>query len=148
MANTICLNDVLDGISIKLNEVFGETYTIYTNNIEQGFNIPCFFIKMLPENRSKKLGNRYYNETSFVIHVFLENATVEELNDIAEALYQELEVIKLVSGDMLRGNNMKKEINDDILEFFIDYNYFTYKEVEKVDAMETIEVNGEVKKNA
>lgn len=148
MANTICLNDVLDGISIKLNEVFGETYTIYTNNIEQGFNTPCFFIKMLPENRSKKLGNRYYNETSFVIHVFLENAEVEELNDIAEALYQELEVIKLVSGDMLRGNNMKKEINDDVLEFFIDYNYFTYKEVEKGDAMETIEVNGEVKKNA
>lgn len=148
MTNTICLNDILDAISIRLNEVFGKTYTIYTNNIEQGFSTPCFFIKILPESRSKKLGNRYYNETSFVIHVFLENATVEELNDISETLYQTLEVITLVSGDMIRGNNMKKEINDDVLEFFIDYNYFTYKEVEKVDAMETIEVNGEVKKNA
>ena len=38
-------NDIIDGVSIKLNELFGEKYTIYTNNVKQGLQFPCFFIK-------------------------------------------------------------------------------------------------------
>lgn len=144
MDNTICLNDILDGISIKLNTLFGDDYTIYTNEVEQGFKTPCFYIKALPESRSKKVGNRYYVQTSFVIHTFLKSPTVEELNNIANELY-ELEYIELINKDLLRGKNMRAEIVDDVLEFFIDYNFYAFKQVQKVDNMTEISINGEVK---
>ena len=147
MNNMICLNDILDAISIKLNQIFGDKYTIYTNSIEQGFNMPCFYIKQLPENRYKKVGNRYYNETSFVIHVFLEKATIEELNEIGQELY-ELEYIELLNKELLRGSSMKTEIVDNVLEFFIDYNFYTFKQATLVDSMQNVTIDGEVKNSA
>lgn len=144
MDNTICLNDVLDGISIKLNKIFGDNYTIYTNDVEQGFKTPCFFIKQLPEIRTKQVGNRYFNTTSFVIHTFIENPTIEELNDIGHELYQ-LELLELLNEEILRGSGMRTEIVDNVLEFFIDYNFFTFKQVENEDNMEIISIEEEVK---
>ncbi|WP_334295846.1 phage tail terminator family protein, partial [Clostridioides difficile] len=38
------LNNIIDGISIKLDKSFGESYTIYSEDVEQGINEPCFFI--------------------------------------------------------------------------------------------------------
>ncbi|HBH3416838.1 TPA: hypothetical protein KSJ58_004077, partial [Clostridioides difficile] len=45
------LNNIIDGISIKLDKTFGESYTIYSEDVEQGINEPCFFI--VPLNPSK-----------------------------------------------------------------------------------------------
>ncbi|WP_334303291.1 phage tail terminator family protein, partial [Clostridioides difficile] len=38
------LNNIIDGISVKLDKSFGEKYTIYSEDVEQGINEPCFFI--------------------------------------------------------------------------------------------------------
>ncbi|MEL0861914.1 hypothetical protein VXA97_19790, partial [Clostridioides difficile] len=38
------LNNIIDGISIKLDKSFGNEYTIYSEDVEQGINEPCFFI--------------------------------------------------------------------------------------------------------
>ncbi|WP_334293833.1 phage tail terminator family protein, partial [Clostridioides difficile] len=38
------LNNIIDGISVKLDKSFGESYTIYSEDVEQGINEPCFFI--------------------------------------------------------------------------------------------------------
>ncbi|EMJ6349287.1 TPA: hypothetical protein KP563_003503, partial [Clostridioides difficile] len=45
------LNNIIDGISIKLDKSFGNEYTIYSEDVEQGINEPCFFI--VPLNPSK-----------------------------------------------------------------------------------------------
>lgn len=37
------VNRIIDGISIRINEVFGDDYEIYSEDIEQGFKEPCFF---------------------------------------------------------------------------------------------------------
>ncbi len=137
-------NDIIDGISIKINELFEGKYQIYTNNVEQGLEFPCFFIKELPSNRKGLLCNRYENELNLVIHVMLEEPTMEELNDIADRLY-ELEYISLTNGDILRGTDMKTEISDGVLLFFVTYKYFTYKETTKESDMENLTVNGEVR---
>ncbi len=44
---------IIDGISIRINEVFGDDYEIYSEDIEQGFKEPCFFI--LPLNQKNQL---------------------------------------------------------------------------------------------
>lgn len=143
MDNSICLNDILDGLSIKLNSIFGDNYSIYTNDAKQGFEMPCFFIKQMPEIRTKQVGTRYRNTVSFVIHVFLEAPTIEDLNTIGHELYQ-LELLELSNKGIIRGTGMKTEIVDNVLEFFIDYDFFVFKETDEDEIMNTISINEEV----
>lgn len=133
-------NDIIDGVSIKLNEI-EETYEIYTNHVKQGLKMPCFFIKILPSNKKRLVGNRFENELNLVIHTMLEEEDIEQLNSIADKLY-ELEYITLINGDILRGVDMKTEISDGVLLFFVTYKYFTYKEVQKETEMENISIQG------
>lgn len=137
-------NDIIDGVSIKLSELFGENYELYTNNVKQGLKMPCFFIKTLPSSKKKLIGNRYENEINLVIHSILQEPNLEELNNISDRLY-ELEYIKLLNEDMLKGYDMKTQISDGVLLFFITYKFFTYKETIKENDMEQISNNEEVK---
>ena len=137
-------NDIIDGVSIKLNELFGDKYTIYTNNVKQGLQFPCFFIGTLPSNKKKLIGNRYENELNLVIHSMLEKENLEEFNNISDKLY-ELEYITLLNGDILKGYEMKTEVSDGVLLFFITYKFFTYKEITKTNDMEEIISSEEVK---
>lgn len=137
-------NDIIDGVSIKISELFGDDYKIYINNVKQGLEMPCFFIKMLPSNKKKLIGSRYENECNLVIHSMLDEANTERYNDISDKLY-ELEYITLLNGDMLKGYGMRTEISDDVLLFFVTYKYFTYKNRAKDDDMESFIVNGDVK---
>lgn len=136
-------NDIIDGISIKLNELFEGKYKIYTNSVKQGLKMPCFFIKSLPSNKKKLIGDRYECEFNLVIHSMLEKENQEEFNNISDRLY-EIEYITLLNGDMLRGYNMKTEISDGVLLFFITYKFFIYKEMLETDNMEQISNNQEV----
>lgn len=137
-------NDIIDSVSIKLNELFGENYELYTNNVKQGLKMPCFFIKTLPSSKKKLIGNRYENEINLVIHSMLREPNLEEFNNISDKLY-ELEYITLLNGDILKGYDMKTQISDGVLLFFITYKFFTYKETIKENDMEQISNNEEVK---
>lgn len=137
-------NDIIDGVSIKLNKLFGDEYKIYTNSVKQGLEMPCFFIKALPSSKKKLIGNRYENELNLVIHSRLEEENMEEFNNISDKLY-ELEYVTLLNEDMLKGYDMKTEISDGVLLFFITYKFFTYKETTKVNDMEELKNNEEVK---
>ena len=42
------IKDIMDGVSNKLHEVFGQGYEIYGDrDIVQGLSPPCFFIAIL-----------------------------------------------------------------------------------------------------
>ena len=47
------INDIISGIATALDAEFGDGYTIYAEYVEQGFNAPCFYIK-LPGARARK----------------------------------------------------------------------------------------------
>lgn len=36
------INEIIKGVSMKLNATFGAGYKIYQNDVEQGFKEPCF----------------------------------------------------------------------------------------------------------
>lgn len=138
------VNDIIDGVSIKLNEIFGDDYTIYTDNVKQDLKFPCFFIKKMPSSKKKLIGSRYQNKLNLIVHAILENEDMELLNDISDKLY-ELEYITLINKDILRGTEIKTEISDGVLLFFITYQFFTYKE-ENVDVeMKDIVIQGGLK---
>ncbi|HBG7071697.1 phage tail terminator family protein [Clostridioides difficile] len=139
------LNNIVDGISIKLDKSFGNEYTIYSEDVEQGINEPCFFICPLNPSNTPYPNGRTLKKNSFDVHYFPKsNDKSFEINEIAEMLLEELEYIE-IDGDLVRGTNMNFEIIDNVLHFFVDYNYFTIKSND-TEKMNDVELFGGLKR--
>ena len=61
-----------------------------------------------------------------------------------EQLHSALEYIT-VDGDLIRGTDMHCEFVDDVLNFFVNYDMYVYKEDDGEESMETFEHNTTVK---
>ena len=136
---------ILDGISNKLEETFGEKYTIYPETVKQGLTRPCFFIKLLKPSNKKEVGQTYNRDNPYCIHFFPENVEQPktECYQMLEDLYIALEYIE-VEGNLVRGINMRGEIHDEILQFYVDFNVRVRKVVEPVH-METLQIKFKTK---
>ena len=130
------LNDIVDGISIKLNSVFGDGYEIYTENVEQGLEEPCFFIKSLTVINKNLLGKRKQRTYPFMITYFPLNGN-EEMMEVSEKMLDELEYITLLNGDILRGFSLEAEIVDDVLHVSVNYIVFI-NDLSTEEAMESV----------
>nr|WP_237775067.1 hypothetical protein [Clostridioides difficile] len=65
------LNNIIDGISIKLDKSFGNEYTIYSEDVEQGINEPCFFIVPLNPSKVSYPSGRTLKRTLLMYIIFL-----------------------------------------------------------------------------
>jgi hypothetical protein len=139
------VNNIKDAISIRLNQVFGDTYEIYTIGVEQGLEEPCFFIKTLSPTRKQIIGNRYFLEVPIDIHYFpsVKNDN-DELDEVGTSLFNDLEYITMVNGDQVRGTKMSYEKFEGVLHFFVSYGMFLIK-TEELDPMGEISYTGGVK---
>lgn len=136
-------NDIVDGISIKLNSLFGGSHEINTEKVEQGLQPCSFFIKPLPVARKPLLGKRAQMTYSFVISYFPDTASMEKNKDmmnVADRLLEGLEYITLLNGDVVRGQDMEPEIVDDVLHFSVKYVVFVNK-IERAELMGTLDTN-------
>lgn len=138
------INDIVDGISLALYEEFGEGYEIYTEDVEQDLNEPCFSIKPIMQSNTQRLGDRYFRGNLFCIYYF-PKASIEECFDVEERLIDALEYIT-VNGDLLRGTGMHGETVDGVLTFILNYNLFVAKEPNVEPTMETFEQSIDVGK--
>lgn len=141
------INDVIDAIILELNEIFGEKYTYYPENVGQGMKVPCFFVKWINGSEDLLVGKRYSSKSHFVIHGHVkedENKNAS-LNEMATTLYN-LEYITLKNGDLIELQNRNIKVEDGIVVCFIDVNVHLIKS-KKEDAvnMESINMNEGVK---
>ncbi|MGN0472207.1 MAG: DUF6838 family protein [Lachnospiraceae bacterium] len=119
------INDITNGISTKLNSVFGDGYTVYSSNVEQGLEEPCFFIKLLKPISTHFLGKRKKIEYPFDVHYFPEDDSDNDgMYEVGERLSDELEYIDLLNGDIVRGKDISFEIIDRVLHFSVTYTVF------------------------
>lgn len=138
-------NKIITGISQKLFETFGLDYKIYTENVEQFLNPPCFYVELLQSSMQQIVSRRYRLENLFDIHFFTnENEPKNDFRRVADVLYDALEYIS-VDNDLVRGLGMHYEIVDDVLHFFVSYNLILIKTIEPEDKMETLKTRGEIK---
>lgn len=134
------INQLMDGISVKLHQVFGDGYKIYNANVEQGLVEPCFFIKLLNPSQSPLLGTRRVRVNPFDIHYFPDpKSSTGEVNEVVELLFGSLEYITLPNGDMVRGTKLHFEMVDSVVHFFVNYDLITRKD-EVTDQMEDLTV--------
>lgn len=140
------VNDLIDGISVKLNQVFGDGVRIYSESVKQGLKEPCFFIAVLNPTQNPMIGARYFREHPFDIHYFpSKDGGNQDIQDVASKLFDALEYITLLNGDLVRGTEMHYEKVDDVLHFFVKYNMFVKRDITSEELMEEIIYTGGVK---
>ena len=144
------LNKIITGISQKLDEEFNteenQEYTIYTENVEQGLEEPCFFIFSLKPSSKQLAGNRYKRKYPFDIHFFPDTELVDgistinnQINEVTERLFTALEYIT-VDNSLVRGTSINAEKVDDVLHFFINFNMIVKKETDPIETMGSLTI--------
>lgn len=137
----ITINNIIDGISKKLFETFG--LDVYTENVNQGLNEPCFSIVLIKPRVNQVIDKRYFRSHSFCIYYFPKES-IKEAYEVEERLFSYLEYID-VDGDLVRGKDMHGEYTDEVLAFFVRYEAFT-KDVEDKPRMEDLKQIPNVRK--
>ncbi|MBU5486472.1 hypothetical protein KQI86_19405 [Clostridium sp. MSJ-11] len=132
------INDLKIGINQLLDRKF-PNIDIHNEKIEQGFEEPCFFIKILSSGQNKELNRRYNKNISFDIHYFSEKEDVNsDCLSMADKLYEVLEYVQ-VGNSLYRANKMTHEVIDGVLHFFLQFNYKVIKQIEESPKMQALD---------
>lgn len=133
------VNKVLNATTTLLGKTFGTDYRYYIENVEQGLTKPCFHVAFL-ENFSRSRGPVLYDRTfPMIIHFFTDKKEnkITECYKMAEMLSELLELIT-IEGNLVRGKNISWNITDDVLQFFITYEFTTQKVTNSETNMDNI----------
>ena len=110
------LQEIKIGIAQSLDKEF-ENMNIYTDNIRQGLDVPCFLITPLISTENELLGNRYERSYPFMVQYFpKEDAYQAECAEVQEKLFNCLEYI-----------NVNENVVNDILNFEVTYDRMIWK---------------------
>ena len=119
------INEIIKGVSMKLNATFGAGYKIYQNDVEPDI--------------SPLQKNRFMNRNPLDVHYFpTSGRNNAELFTMAGDLMECLEFITLPNGDQLHGTSVNYEVVDNVLHFFVNYNLPMIRPTEET-YMETLE---------
>lgn len=140
------INSIFESVSTSLHAEFGDSFTIYTESLEQGFERPCFFVRCVGGTNQLTHGNRYFRENQFCIRYVPKSREQadRECNAAAERLLCCLEQI-LVSGDAVRGTKMKWETAGGELNFYVNYDLYVYRNAEPIPVMEEVSIETSAK---
>lgn len=134
------VNEVYTGIAAELEKIFDDKLPVFFDSLPQGFEAPCFFIKLLSANSELRLWNRYELVLNFdVLYLPIgerENVA-HELNERAYGLIYGLEYITL-EGAPIRGTDINYKIEDGVLHFFVSYHIFILKKSERSPLMKKL----------
>lgn len=103
---------------------------IYTEKVEQGIELPCFFVRCLNNSRAKGFDTLYHNSNLFVVQYLPKSTSIDECAVMSEKLFIALEYIT-VDENLVRGTNLHCETGDETLSFFVDYDFNTYTAKER-----------------
>ena len=134
--------ELIDAISIRLNEVFGDRYTIYLEAVEQNLQRPCFFIQPSDDTDKNMIANRKYRTDAFLIQFIPEgkDAHRAQFAEVKDKLFDSFDSLELEDGTILPTYDRTIDIGDDMLQFIIRFKYYAYTNKPSEPAMETLEI--------
>lgn len=116
------IEDIINAISKRLYELFGDGYTIYLNDVKQGLEEPCFIITVIEQVRNNYLNGRYNINVPIDV-VYIPRQENYNVYHVEETLLDNLEMIGSVNQDnKYLGRNMRSEAIEKELHFFVEYS--------------------------
>lgn len=137
---------MVDGISEAVLNEFGTEYDFVGNISQSGTEQGSFYIHSYEGSREAMLAMQYKSKNSFTIYYYPKSvdAYTEELGSTCERLYDCLEYIK-ESDNLIRGINMRSEVYEGVLHFFVDYYLNLQKESAKEASFDELVIQEGVK---
>jgi len=119
---------------------------VYDEQVQQGFQEPCFFVLMLNSGQTKEVDRRYRRALLFDVHYFPADTLEKksECHRVAEQLYEQLEYVEY-DGNLYRGQNMRHEVVGDVLHFFVSFDIHLLRKKPIVPKMRTLEQEGHIR---
>ena len=134
------INDIINGISIKLNQAFETGYTILSEESAQAPEKPYFLIQAVEDSVEQLVDNRYKLSALIEITYFTDQPNKnQDLNDVAMTLYDVLEHIT-VADSLVRGIGLKRTVEKERLHMFVTYRMTLTKPSSIGDTMATVEM--------
>ncbi|WP_039944490.1 phage tail terminator family protein [Thermicanus aegyptius] len=143
MSLSVTINDVRYAVHSALDTAF-PTIPIMGEEIKQGLTLPCFFVKLLEPEHTQELGRRFIRYHPFDVHYFAPERRNEDMYAMAERLTETLQWIA-VAGRLVRGTGMRFEIVDEVLHFFVEYNFHVWAPKPVDPVMKALDVKEGIK---
>lgn len=139
------LNEIMDGVTRRLNELFGDGCAIYTDPVEQSLQEPCFFVRFLEPSEKQVMGQRYFRRIDLCIQYLPGNPpeVLRELNRMADLLMDGMEHLTLADGSLIKGTerSSRPDLGEKQLTFFVSYHTYVIKQKKKEENMSDIRIN-------
>lgn len=135
-------SDVLNGVAMKLKPL---GMNIEFESVDQGFEVPCFYIRIVRTSKEHHFNGRYLRECDVLVQYFPQDTMEprQEILEMEERLYDLLSKIKLQT-ITVSGQDMRTREVDETLQMEVTYRY-AVTETEKKEAMETWQIDQTVR---
>jgi hypothetical protein len=141
------INSVYGGVCSAVAAEF-EDCAVYADKVDSGGNRPCFLVSYRPPAAtetarqritfSRVLGNRYKIGVNVCVQYYgVKTVTNSVLADVSERLFTALQTID-GGGKPVSAGKMFCDVNDGVLDFFAEYEFFAYLS-ETSDVMEEVD---------
>jgi len=139
----VTINDVRYAVNAALDAAFPDV-PISGEEIKQELEPPCFFVKLLEPVHTQELGRRYRRDHPFVVHYFSPGRENDDMYEKAEHLTAALQQIN-VGGRPVIGTGMKFEVVDEVLYFYVTFQFLVWAPAPDDPTMQTLEQDGGIK---
>ena len=115
------VNEIITGVSEKIQSSFGEGYPVYRNERDRGEDSPCFIVSVRSPSVIMYVGGRRKMTVPLDVGYFpAEAGSSEEMLDTAEKLLDALEYIALKEENSgLRGSAVSWEIAEGMFLYHV-----------------------------
>lgn len=121
------VNDIIDSIARVLKREY-EHMCIYSEEVEQGFKLPCFTIKCDKIHNELFRGKRYRSVNTISINYYSDKEDKnEDYNIVMTNLFNKLQYIEYSLGK-IAGTNMEMVKEKDYCSFKFDITFFYFME--------------------
>ena len=128
-------NDILIALSKRLDDKFNSKYSIYIDQIQQGFEVPCFFIRIVNFTTSDLFDNRFEKKYLIEVTFFTDNTSKSyENNDVVEKMRDIFKFID-VNEHTLMAKNFECNQNDGNIICTFRYKFTAFDIKEKDELM-------------
>lgn len=118
-------DEIIEAVCAAVGERFEDSARIYTEYVEQGLEMPCFFIMAEKDSLTALRGGRYRKTVLCKVEYIPSDSLKPraECEDVSFELFECLELIKLDNGDVLRGTDRSADYSDGILTFSVMFSF-------------------------
>lgn len=139
------IGKLTNGIVKSLSQAF-DGYSIYTEDVEQGLDPPCFLVLLNDSNFVRFRGDVFYLEADYTVHFFPGSPEPRrECGAVATDLQMALSTIALGRDELIDASEVQVNIDSDFMVVDVVYSRYLMLEQPPRDLVEGYTVNVMVK---